>query len=458
MIKYSGQKQNGNESPFLKGAVFVFCLLLLTGCHRSFHPQGVYVEEALFERTGAAVAVRETLAFRAWEPCLPDTLLNKPLDAESAAQIALLNNPFLKSEMMGIGIKGADVESAMLLPNPSLALSLFFPDRSGLDTGVEAGITYKIVDLLLLPYRTRAAKEAYCSEQLRVLKEALKLIGEVQEAFYTLQEAQALVKAAAMIKEAAEIKFMLAAKLHEEGNIGDTVFFDAETEVWQAKEDEAASKIYWEGSQSKLAILLGVSQSALSINEESVESAPPHISDEIDTAAGNRVEIALLNHELRRFYSMRPIYSPLSYTFSTLGINFKHDPEKYNAAGPSAGLEIPLFNSGQSDRHRLDYEIGALHFQRQMAWIRAKGELAASIQKYKTAQEKFSFASERAESAKSIFLSDLSLYNVMNISPLALMDAKKRELEAYVRQTQTKAEAMREAVRLKRAMQISLND
>ncbi|CRX37730.1 TolC family protein [Estrella lausannensis] len=457
MTECSGQKFKAFKSSLLRGASFII-FLCFCGCHRTFQPQGTYVEQALLERAGAAVAVTETLALKAGESQVPVSLLNSRLDAESAAQIALLNNPALKMEMMGIGIKAADLEATMLLPNPSLAFSLFFPSRSSLDKGVEAGISYKIVDLFLMPYRRQAAREAYFSEQMRVLKEALKLINQVKEVFYSLQEARSIVKTTELIKLAAEVKFMLAEKLHAQGNIGDAIFFEAEMELWEAKQDEAEAKINFESSLSKLAVLLGVDHGTISIKEEAEESAPPLVLNEIDRVACDRIDLAILNYDLRRLYSMRPLYSPLSYTFSSLGIDFKHDPEKYDALGPSGVLDIPLFNSGQSDRQRLDYEIGALCFQRQMAWMTAKEEISASIKKYAAAKDKLSFAKERADSAKSSFTSELNLYNVMNVTPLELLDAKRRELEASKRYHQVRGEAMREAVRLKRAMQISLND
>lgn len=454
------------QSIFLKTVLRLLAkiplLLILqcisSGCQKGGHPSGALVESSLSERTGLKIFVEETLSFHNPCPCYADSLLNKPLNAETAAKVALLLNPSLKTEMMGIGIKGAELQAAMLFPNPSFAFSLFFPDKNALDIGVDAGLSYRIIDLFLMPFRKKSAGEAYRGEEMRVVKEALKLINHVKEAFYLYQEALLQNTLAELSVEASDIKTAIARQLYEEGCIGSELFYGILAEMWESRELMSLRSKMAAERRAALSCLLGVSCDDFSINLDVEEEAIPCSSENIWDFVCSRVDVAIAEREVKRLLALRPTFSPLSYTFASLGIGYEHDPEKYNAVGPSASFDLPLFNTGRSDRIRLDYEIGTAFFQKEMAVIQAVQELKASLKTYEAAKERLVFAGEMASSAEEQFDSAFRLYNVMNIDPLELLEAKKSEIRAKSNKVLARLEAMRESVRFQRALHISLND
>jgi len=92
-------------------------------------PPAKPIEKAVRERTGLEVRWQQDAAAR--EAALADvrTLLKKPLTVNSAVQIALLNNRELLATFEDVGVSAADLREAGLWKNPSIDLSVRFPDR-----------------------------------------------------------------------------------------------------------------------------------------------------------------------------------------------------------------------------------------------------------------------------------------------------------------------------------------
>src|SRR5882757_8307909 len=130
------------------------------------------VEKAVKDRTGLAVRWQQDASAR--EQALADvrTLLKKPLSINSAVQIALLNNRDLLATFEDVGVSAADLREAGMWKNPSVNLSLRFPDRPPSLTDAEEGVAFDLLDLFMIPLRKRVAAERLAAAQLRVAGEA----------------------------------------------------------------------------------------------------------------------------------------------------------------------------------------------------------------------------------------------------------------------------------------------
>ena len=73
-------------------------------------------------------------------------LLVKPLGANEAVQVALLNNPDLQATFEEIGISQADLVQAGLLKNPTFAASWRFPDVAPGITDAEYSVAEDFLD------------------------------------------------------------------------------------------------------------------------------------------------------------------------------------------------------------------------------------------------------------------------------------------------------------------------
>ena len=138
------------------------------------------VEKSVQERTGLSVRWQQDAAAR--EAALADvrTLLKKPLTINSAVQIALLNNRELLATFEDVGVSAADLREAGLLKNPSVDLSVRFPDRPPSGSDWEEAAAFDLLDLLMLPLRKRVAADQLAAAQLRVADATLRLVADVK--------------------------------------------------------------------------------------------------------------------------------------------------------------------------------------------------------------------------------------------------------------------------------------
>ena len=80
-------------------------------------------------------------------------LLRRPLTADRAVQVALLNNRELQARFEEIGIAQAEVIQAGLLTNPNFSASFRFPNSSPSGTNIEYSIAQNFLELIMLPLR-----------------------------------------------------------------------------------------------------------------------------------------------------------------------------------------------------------------------------------------------------------------------------------------------------------------
>lgn len=145
--------------------------------------------DADYERAGGLIAER-TGAEDVYDPRAEGrieekiaSMLADGLTAEEAVGIALLNNPGFHSAFREIGVSRADVVESGLISNPSLGLSLRFPEGGG-RSNLTLSLAQQLVDLWQIPVRKRIAEAQLERTLLKVVHEAVVLSSEVQALYY----------------------------------------------------------------------------------------------------------------------------------------------------------------------------------------------------------------------------------------------------------------------------------
>jgi cobalt-zinc-cadmium efflux system outer membrane protein len=113
-------------------------------------------------------------------------LLARPLDAEAAVRLALLNNRELRARLRELGIASARVVEAGLVANPIFEAELL-PER---DSDLEVRVEYEITSLVMAPLKRRAEQHDLEAARLDVAGDVIELGYEVRTAFYALQTAE----------------------------------------------------------------------------------------------------------------------------------------------------------------------------------------------------------------------------------------------------------------------------
>ena len=165
--------------------------------------------------------------------------LKKPLTADAAVQLALLNNRGLQAAFNELGIADAQRLSASLPPNPRFSITR---TTAPLSLEIERQIMASIYALATLSTRTDIANDRFRGAQLRATEAVLKLAGETRRQYYRAVAANQQVLALTEAKATAETTAELFKRLGESGGVNklnqarDFVFY-AETgaQLAQAK-------------------------------------------------------------------------------------------------------------------------------------------------------------------------------------------------------------------------------
>jgi outer membrane protein TolC len=145
-----------------------------------------------------------------------DQLLKKSLTADSAVQIALLNNRGLQAALNELGIAEAQMVIASLPPNPRFAIS----SRTGtLSLEIERQIVGSIFALATLPARADAARDRFQSAQLRAAEAVLKLAADTRRQYFRAVAANAQAAFYLEAKASTDAATQLFKRLGESGGI-----------------------------------------------------------------------------------------------------------------------------------------------------------------------------------------------------------------------------------------------
>ena len=185
-------------------------LALLAGC-ASFSPDGgtARVNEFTRERIGQTVAVGPSSQARVRE------LLAAPLTADTAVQVALLNNRRVQVALAELGIAEADLVQAGLLRNPRFAFGRISGDGS---TEIDRAVLFDLGGLLTLPLRKAIENRRYEQAQLQAALQIVRIAADARRAWYQSVAAEQSLAYLQQAELAAQASAQLAQRMAQVGN------------------------------------------------------------------------------------------------------------------------------------------------------------------------------------------------------------------------------------------------
>ena len=291
-------------------------------------------------------------------------LQGKTISAETAVQVALLNNRGLQAAYAELGLSAADVWGAALGPVPSVGVSV-----SGLAGDVartlEATLLNSILEAATARPRTKVAELRFQQAQLTAAGETIALAVETRRAWI---EAVAAFEAASLIagtQNTADAASELAVELGRTGamNAADQAREHAFTAEITA--ERADAKLEAQLAKERLARLMGVSLSQVNFYvPDALPSLPgrPRSRADIERLAlQNRVDIAAGRLELQAIaadYRLTGETRTVSDVAIRAGLATGRDAGKTETTPVvEVEFEIPLYDTGKlaSRRGALEY-------------------------------------------------------------------------------------------------------
>jgi outer membrane protein, heavy metal efflux system len=404
------------------------------------------VEKIVSDRSGIEVRWEQDAAAREEALAQVQAILKKPLTVKSAVQIALLNNRELLGTFEDVGVSAADLREAGMWKNPSIDLSIRFPDRGGVVADNEESAAFDLLDLLMLPLRKRVAADRLAAIQLRVADEALRLVAEVKAAVYALQGDEAMLGQRKTIVEINAAALGLAQRQREAGNITDLALAQQQAVYDAARLDAAAVENQQREHREKLNRLLSLWGG--DIAWKLAGGLPPLPESEVplrgleSLAVGQRLDLAAAHAELTGV--VRALGLTKSYRYIgalEFGVDSEREPDRTRITGPTLRLEVPLFNQGQARIAKGEAELRQAERKVEALAIGIRSDVRASHDKLAALRETVRFYQDEVlPTRQAITAAMLLRYNGMLVGNYELFTTRAEQIEAE----QKSSEALRD--------------
>jgi len=255
--------------------MIIFLVVIAFGCTKAPQADDGFVSSIVANRMGSQVQWRQGYSQDDQAEIFIQCAIANELNADSAIQIALLNNPKNQAIFEDLGIARADFVEAGLLSNPSFELEVRYPHIRGLQTNIEYLFTSSLLDILLIPLRTRLAATEFEQTKLKVSNEILNLAFDVRETYYELVSEKKKIRYIKSVVELTSINSDIVSRQINVGNVNTLEFQLSQSRLLEAELDLSKSQAEIIRLTEKLNRLLG-------FTEDFCLLFPDDLSQEID--------------------------------------------------------------------------------------------------------------------------------------------------------------------------------
>lgn len=360
-------------------------------------------------------------------------LLSKPLSADAAVQIALLNNRGLQASLQELGVAEAEMVQASRMPNPGFSIAKL---RRGDEREIERGFSFDLAHLVALPMARQVEGRRFAAVQRSVAMEMLSLADQTRKAFYAAVAAEQTAGYMRDVRATADAGAELAKRLAQAGNW---------TKLQQAREHGFFSEAVLNlaraeagrvAARERLTRLLGLwgTQAAFALPARLPElPAEPQDQPDIEQlamasrldvqAAKTMVEATAKNLGLSRATRFINVLE--------LGYQRNGSNEAPRQTGYEIGVEIPLFDWGDARIARAEgVYMQSVHRAAKTA-VDARSEVREAYQGYRSAYDiARHYRDDIVPTAKRISDENVLRYNGMFISVFELLADARAQIAA----------------------------
>ena len=365
-------------------------------------------------------------------------LLEAPLTADSAVQIALLNNRGLQATYADLGIADADVVQAGRLRNPGFSFARL---RRGDEIEIERTFLFDVLGLITMPLRTDLEQRRFELTKGRVAAEVLQVAADTRRAWHRAVSAQESAKYAEQVKQAAEASAELARRMAAAGNFSkldqarEQVFYaEATAQLARARQTALAAR-------ERLTQLMGLWGENLRFRLPDrlpdLPQAARDIADLESRALKQRLDVQGAMKEAESIASSLGLTRVTGF-ISVLELGYMRNSEtgQPRQTGYEIEIRLPIFDWGSARYARAEYTyMQAVHRAAETA-VKARSEVREAYNAYRTAYDLAKhYRDEIVPLRNRISEENLLRYNGMLISVFELLaDARQQvaSVNAYI--------------------------
>ena len=388
---------NSDNEYNVKAARFLLTLavsgvLLLTGCATVDINQSIArVNQDAGSVTGGKLTLARTDRERNELRGMATVILARPLSADDAVQLALINSPSMQAVLAQSWADGAAAAQSGRLPNPLLTLDRIASPGS-VDFGRMLGVG--LLDILSLPQRNRVALSRLEQGHLQLTADVVERVTQVRQAWVTAVAAQQSLSYAKQVNESAQASAELARRMLEVGNFNklqrarQQAFYADATAQWASVEQVAIA------SREALVRLLGLTDAQaqqLQLPERLPDlPSTPRAPEEVSSAASRgRLDVKAAQATVNATAAAQGLTWLASFTDIELSIvhnttKDRVEGQRTQSRGAEIAVTLPVFDWGDLKRDAMNARLLAAA-NRLEATVRAAGShLRESYSAYRT--------------------------------------------------------------------------
>lgn len=371
-------------------AFAALALIALSGC-ATFSSDGGFgtVEQTAKERLGKDVKWARTDADRDAIDKRVAQLLEQPLSADDAVQIALLNNRGLQASFAELGISEADRVQAGRLPNPGFSFGRL---TQGSGVEIDRSIQFNLARLVMLPTIDQIESRRFEQTRGAVALSVLSLASETRKAYYLAVAADETGRYMLQVQTAAEAGAELARRQTQAGNWNklqqareQSFYADAALNLARAEQGRGAAR-------ERLTRLMGLwgqqTQFRLPERLPDLPKAPNDLPDIEQTAMARRLDVQAAK------LGTEQLAQNLGLTRATRFVNvlevgvvrnsYRDAPSE---RGYTISVELPLFDWGDARVAKAEATYMQAVNRAAETAINARSEVRGAYANYRTSYD-----------------------------------------------------------------------
>lgn len=415
-------------------------------------------------------------------------LLADGLTATEAVQLCLINNPRLQAELLQIGISRAEFIQSGLFSNPSLALSLRFPDEGGL-ANFEVSLAQNIAELWQIKYRRKAAQWDLDQSILRLAREASVLALEARSAYVRAIQAD---RDSGLARE----NLLIAEQLVELANARRQAGSGTDVDVNLSSAEKVAldvrarsSAVVAVAARADLGKLLGLTTPPTELVLKDPLPEPQELSFDakqvVEVSRAHRLDLKAADAVVEAAQSRLEYERSRVFKNVELGISMERDDRRSRGdrnwladtawssaqagaltlpslqprepvstdyvTGPTLSLELPVFDQNQAQIARAEYELLRVNYLRESIDRDIVQDSWAAHTRARVAFENARFVRDELIPLREKGLAlARDAFRIGNTTILTTLDAQRTLLEARTGYIQAQVDAALATIELER--------
>ena len=371
-----------------RGTIALALVAALGGC-ATFSPDGgmtdvrnlaqdrAQVPPSTLQRIGNDDAARAAVA----------ELLKAPLTAESAVEIALLNNPGLSIQLADLGLAEGDLVQAGRLRNPVFAYS---NKRNSDVIQIERTIMVNIAALVFMPLALDIEQRRFEQAKVAAALNIVATAAATRQAYFRAVAAQEMLTYFGQVKVSAEASSELARRMAQVGNFSklaqmreQAFYADATAQLARAQQSALAER-------EQLTRLLGLTGGAIAYRLPDrlpdLPAAPFAAADAEQTAMQRRLDVQMAKLDAESTAQSLGLTRATRF-INVLEVGYTNESEtgERRKNGYEIELELPLFDWGTARVARAELLYRQAMARTAAVAVNAQSEVREAYGAYRTA-------------------------------------------------------------------------